>query len=320
VLEAPTDGQSYERQNSVWVPSVGFAQGFVNKLRNGTFDVWQRGTSITCPVSTLIYTADGWQVWAGGAGVTAQQGVTANTGTWNALQIIGAAGVTAVHISQRLESNIAISLANNRATFSAWVHNNTGATITPTLYVDYPTARDNFAATTGDGSFSLQPCANGAWTRVAYTWTVNGNAWAGYEIQLLFGAVVAGQDISVTACDLRATPGLAVGLQANPPPPELRDIATETVICQRYYEAVGLGICMFSGNVTSGSAYYSPSAFKVVKRATPTIVYTDIADVSFAPGVPTSTAVGTWGLLAQKTANATAAGYYQFQWTASAEL
>jgi hypothetical protein len=43
---------------SVW--NIGFGQAGKNKIINGEFDFWQRGTSFTITTSTLTYTADRW--------------------------------------------------------------------------------------------------------------------------------------------------------------------------------------------------------------------------------------------------------------------
>jgi hypothetical protein len=53
----------------------------------------------------------------------------------------------------------------------------TGATITPTLATRYAGTADNWASPAVDlVATNLQPCANGAWTIVAYTFTVNAAA------------------------------------------------------------------------------------------------------------------------------------------------
>ena len=49
------------------------AGGLVNKFRNGTMDIWQRGTSSLTATTSGAYTADGWIVLPTGASVTCSQ-------------------------------------------------------------------------------------------------------------------------------------------------------------------------------------------------------------------------------------------------------
>jgi hypothetical protein len=45
--------------------------GLRNRLINGGFDIWQRGTTIACPADQTRFAADRWQVWSAGAPSTA---------------------------------------------------------------------------------------------------------------------------------------------------------------------------------------------------------------------------------------------------------
>jgi hypothetical protein len=73
---------------------------------------------------------------------------------------------------------------------------------------------------------SLQSCANGAWTLVAYTFSANALSYNGLEISFDFGNNfgVNTKSIQITEIDIRVTPGVATGLNGTPPPPELRPI------------------------------------------------------------------------------------------------
>ena len=285
VLEAPTDGQNYERQNSVWVPGVGFAQGYTNKIRNGTFDVWQRG-SVTVNAAAAPYTADGWLVSPSGASVTVSRMVTSTIPPpgASAMQIIGTAGVTTVTTAQRIESYVAAFLAGQRVTFQCWAY----CTIaqTPQLAVYYTNSLDNFSAITAILSpTNLQPLVVNTWTQVAYTLDLPvAVTYNGLQVNLNFPGSLGTGSIYMAAADLRATPGLAVGLQASPPPPELRPVHEELLFCYRYFET-GYDNGVAPGTINSAAAlqFYLtnlPSAtynaamvatFKAAKRATPTL-------------------------------------------------
>jgi hypothetical protein len=61
----------------------------------------------------------------------------------------------------------------------------------------------------------------------------------------------ASQHCWITAADIRVTPGVATGLNSNPPPPELRPIATELAFCQRYFQST------FGNGVAPGTATHT---------------------------------------------------------------
>jgi hypothetical protein len=241
IPEAPQDGQTWVRQSGLWVPQQGFTSGFVNKLRNETFDVWQRGTTGIAigPGAQGSYTADGWWVISNGGASTAQQ-TNGRGPTLYGLQVNGVAGVTAMTVLHKIESNISAALGNVPVTFQAQIFNATAASITPTLTVAHPSTQDTWPATPTSapvdvGPVNLQACAAGQWTRVAYTFTVpSASASLGVHVALGFGALTSAS-VRIAEADCRVTPGLPVGLCANPPPPELRPVSQEIVFCQRYY-------------------------------------------------------------------------------------
>ena len=117
--------------------------GFLNKFRNGTMDVWQRGTSALTATTSGAYTADGWIVLPTGASVTAAQ-AGGRLVTKNSLQVTGASSVTDLIIKQRIESLMAAAFCSQTVTVQAQVYNGTGGSITPKLTVNRPSAQDNY--------------------------------------------------------------------------------------------------------------------------------------------------------------------------------
>lgn len=117
-----------------------------------------------------------------------------------------------------------------------------------------------------------------------------------------------------------AITGVKLELGSQTTPFEHKSLARKLADCQRYYET-GTNMT-FSGNVTSGVNYYAVSPFKITKRANPTmaVISGSEGDSGFAAGAvrfgqqPDS-------FNTANTANATVnGGYYQFNWTASAEI
>lgn len=322
-------------------PSI--ASGFVNKLRNGTFDIWQRGTSFSSGVGAFTFAADGWLVSAAGAAVTAAAAGSRQL-TLNSMQITGAAGNTTTNVWQRIESYVAMPLGGQNVTFQIWVYNNTGATITPSLNLMHANVRDTWPGSpVADFSGNLQPCPNGAWTRCAITGFLPvASAALGIVVLLSFNALPSGS-VYITEADLRATPGWPVGLCANPPPPELRPFPIEMTFCQRYYEigyaygsypgATGVAPSWFFyvSGLTSGANYAGNMIyFRTAKRVPPTMtayssnsgasgrIYSANSGADVACTIAAATSGGCYCYATLATASTTI--NFQGQWTASAEL
>lgn len=267
--------------------------GFVNKFRNGAFDIWQRGTGAITVTTADAYVADGWIVSPSGTSCTAQRASNNRSGAGSlyGMQVTGAASVTDITVTQRIESYLAVALAGERVTVQAQIYNNTGSSITPTLTTKYAGSADNWTSPTTDlSATNLQACANGAWTQVAYTLAVSANATAGYEFIFDFGNdfTTTAKDVIIAEADVRVTPGLATGLCANPPPPELRPLAAELPFNERYFQTsydlgVAPGTATTVGLVGGSPTYYEVTVgptFATRMRADPTVSVWDGAGAS----------------------------------------
>lgn len=327
---------------AVTVANTSLPGGLINKFRNATMDVWQRGTSLTATTSGA-YTADGWIVLPTGASVAVAQ-AGARLLTKCSLQVTGAASVTDVIVKQRIESTIAAGFCSQTVTVQAQVYNNTGYAITPLLTVKHAGSQDIWSSPVTDVSaVSLQSCTNGAWTQVAYTFSASASSYGGLEIGFDFGNNFGAntKSIQITELDIRVTPGAATGLNNAPPPPELRPIGPELNFCQRYfqssYNSVAPGTATSVGELTilvlNGTDFYTLGFVQlpVTMREVPTYTMysahtgiggnmydnnasADLSGVSFDIANPGSFYVRfpSGGM----TPNHTMSG----QWTASAEL
>ena len=174
-----------------------------------------------------------------------------NNGTTQSLKITGSSGVSDVIVGQRIESFDAGQLAGKTVTLQIAVYNGTGASITPTLATRYAGSTDTWTSPVADlTATNLQPCANGAWTIVAYTFTANAGAVNGYEVKIDFGNNFSSNSkyVQVAAAELRVTPGISAGLNASPPVPELPNVVMELARNARYYQTT------FDNAVAPGTA------------------------------------------------------------------
>jgi hypothetical protein len=318
--------------------------GFVNRFRNGTMDVWQRGASgmsTTAAGPTTQTAADGWYIVPSGASVAWAQ-VAGRGPTVYSLKVTGASSVTDVLTKQRIESFVAAPLAGQTVTAQAQVYNSTGAAVTPTLTVKHAGSTDNWSSPVTDVSaVTLQSVANSQWTQIAYTFSANAASANGLEVTIDFGNnfTSGSQSIQITELDIRSTPGVATGINNSPPPPELRPIGVEVPFNQRYFEtSYDAGVTPgTAGNLNTPSQLTSPTPtypgifvnFGARKRADPAIVLYSphsgtIGNMSTNntdyPALTNTVAEAGFGAYVNSTSGPAVGVTYYSHWTASAEL
>jgi len=212
--------------------------GFLNKIRNGDFSMWQRGTSSLATSSTGKYTADGWIVAQSGAQGTCSQSNNGFFDDWYVLSCSGATSNTDTTVSQRIESYVASPLgAGNAITIQFEYYQNTGSSVTPKLSTCYASSQDNFGTCTSDlSSTSLTSCASGGWCEEAYTFTPVSSASNGYAIMFDCNtALASAQQCEIGRVDVRVTPNVTSGINSSPPYPEFRDPSDEASLDYRYF-------------------------------------------------------------------------------------
>lgn len=308
--------------------------GFINKLRNASFDIWQRGNQVNSIAAGIpTYCADGWvHAWMGTVGTVAR--AAGRGSTLYSLQFMNPTGIyTDMQLGQRIESQIACALGGGNCTFQAQIYNGTSDTDDVgtgiLLSVGHCASQDIFNPSTTAivwdiQNVQLQSCPAGEWTQIAYTFNLPAaSAQSGIYLQLDFGQALnsATDTVNIAECDLRATPGLSIGLNNNPPMPEFRPYTLELLICSAYYQNV-FTLPMFYGQVTAGQSYYATDEFVTPMRIPPTIITTDVQNSYFPAGAPVVNYFDTNGFRVSKTANTTPVGpgFYIFGYTASAEL
>jgi len=246
--------------NSPWASR---GMSFLNKFRNASLDIWQRGASGTVTAGAPSYTADGWIAGCTGANI-AWSRQSGRLFSAYSLRLTGAASVTDVFVRQRIESFLCCPLAGLPVMVQGRVYNNTGGSITPTITVKRAGATDDWASPTVDvNAVSLQPCADGAWTQVSYVFTANAGAGVGLEVTLGFGNNFGAGTKYVQICEMDIGVGNLLRL------PDLRGAAYEAMDARRYLRTVvGDAVYYGTGYCTSATGAYFPS-FGVPMRAAP---------------------------------------------------
>lgn len=218
-----------------------------NKVINGDFGVWQRGTSFTNPSGT--YTADRWLVAiSGGSGGTASQQtftpatapVSGYEGTYY-LRMASNAGATYLELAQRVEDVRAY--AGRTVTLSFWAKATTSVTFTPLF-------RQNFGSggsANVDSGGTAQAISSSSWTR--YTVSVTLPSLSGKTIGTSsYLGVILYSSAGTTASNTVEFWGVQLesGSTATPFQTATGSIQGELVACQRYY---------WRNNATSGNPY-----------------------------------------------------------------
>lgn len=288
--------------------------GFRNRFINPSFLYWQRGAKASLS-NQSVYAADRFICSTGTGGACTVSGLVHATGSGLGTSYLNWVQTTAASnspaLTQRIES--VRTLEGRKATFS--LNGSASAPLNCTLL-----ARQYFGSggspsamvETVVGNFTLPT----SWARTSLTFdipsisgkTLGTNADNFLEILVLFPA---GATFTVNTWDWQLEEG------AIATPFEIRPLALELMLCQRYYETNIFDISFWAG--ASGQSTYATQPFKVSKRAVPTMTSTDVSLSNTSAIVITNTRIG--GFLAG--ARSSAAGvqcYCSYTWIAEAEL
>jgi len=248
------------------------AQGgfsFRNKIINGNFDIWQRGTSLTFS-STGQFIADRWRM--GGVSITASQqtfsvGQTEVPGNprYYFRYVVGANSQN--YEIQQLMEDVRV-LAGQQVVVTYWARRTSGTvSIGPRLVQDFGTGGSPssvvIASITQVGSQTM----SSSWQKFTYTATMpsisgktigtnnDNSTWLSFQIGDTNTGTLEFAQIQVE-----------IGSVATPF--EVRPVGVELSLCQRYYEKGG--VSRRSGNRSSGAYETTPIYYKVTKRTDPT--------------------------------------------------
>lgn len=260
--------------NGIDVSSLNGGQlaGTRNRFINGDMRISQEfGTSvISLPAGAAKYAIDQWLLYGTGATATFQQ--VNNSGPlespWgSALQVNCAAGITSVELYQLLEASNSEDLVGDTVTLSGWIYQATGNTLNVTSYVYRANTIDNFSALTLDATLSCSPTTipSGVWTKVICTGRLSASAHTGLRCRLILSGVLNSGVVLFSRFQFEA------GTIATPF--EFRDIASEFVRCQRYYETGSEPFSYIDG-LSGITVAYGDVKFQVRKRTEPSIVCT----------------------------------------------
>ena len=276
---------------SVW--NVGFGQAGKNKIINGEFDFWQRGTSFTITTSGLTYTADRWYSHIIGATV----GCTVSQQTFTA----GAAPVAGYEGQYFIRQNVTTLTSQSLQALGQRiedVRSFAGQTVTVSFYAKADASRNytsRFVQNFGSGGSSEVITSTGAthalttsWQRFTVSVAVPSVTGKTIGTSSYLAILVDGPSNTANTLDVWGFQ-IEYGSKATPFQTATGTIQGELAACQRYYEksydiAVNpgtadqlgsIGLCVGTNTASSTYFTYAP-IFKVYKRTQPTVTLYDL--------------------------------------------
>jgi hypothetical protein len=249
-----------------------------NKIINGDFGVWQRGTSISLTSGNQVYSADRWlvtSVFSAGSSTFSQQTFTPGTAPVAGYEsqyfgrITCGSTATNFNLYQRIED--VRTFAGQTVTFSFWAK----SSATPQLQV-YLSQSFGSGGSANVDYYSGAVVLTSTWTR--YTKTVSLSSLAGKTIgtssNLTLGFYYDSGTINSATIDVWGFQ-IETGSVATPFTTATGTIQGELAACQRYYvrfggnnifETIATGLC---DSTTSGLL---PVTLPVTMRVVPSAV------------------------------------------------
>ena len=258
--------------------SAGNPITFKNRLINGNFNVWQRGTTFT--VSTNIYTADRWVTPTNApASITVSQStnVPFRAGFQYSLSLATATSGSPALIEQRIEQLNTYDLYQGTPiTISFWARQSVGTPGVLNIEPLLPSGVNTFTGYTDACTPTLQQVQlSSSWQYYTLTYciAVVGVATNGLAVQWWQPNTVNPATILLTGVQLEK------GTIATPF--EVRPYATELALCQRYYQEVpyggshftGQGRCVLTQSATNSAFCGTGIYFQVPMRVNPAPTY-----------------------------------------------
>jgi hypothetical protein len=297
-----------------------------NKIINGAFNVWQRGTTIGPTVSLNAYLADRWNaVCAGDTGTYSQQTFTPGTAPVTGYEaqyfarVVVASAAGASNYSQFLQKIEDVrTFAGQTVTISYWAKADAAKSISLELSQNFGSGGSASVTT-----FIVKQALTTSWARYSTTFsvpsisgkTIGTSSVADFRFWLSAGSTFDARTSSLGQQNITFDVwGVQVenGSTASPFQTASGSIAGELALCQRYYQVLG-GTASAAPMVlayASGANYYSTNMILSPEmRTTPSVAKSGTWFVSNC-GQPSVEYLYSKGYVL--TILATAAANYQF--------
>ena len=258
--------------------------GTRNRIINGGFDIWQRGTSQT---TTGYGSADRWNMTVTGTTTFSQETSIVPSGAQYALKWTTGAASSYGQVRQYIEQLNVIPLRGQTVTASAYVRSGGTFAGNYLFEIGYNTSSDASGASWSIISTTTSGTINSSsYTQIKATFTVPSNA-----VGLYFGLVPDTVQAS-GAIVYQSLAQLEPGSTATPF--ERRSYGQELALCQRYFANVpvtGMGIAFSSTTWDGQFSLPVPMRAQVTATAFSVITVSNVTTSDFGQSSPNINAV-----------------------------
>lgn len=293
---------------SLW--NSGFGQAGKNKIINGNFGVWQRGTSFAATASTSPFTADRWQtsIGTGAAATISQQAFTAGAAPISGYESAyflrfarTTTGSSSSYLYQKIED--VRTFAGQTATVSFWAKAASTYTFaTGEIYLEQTWGTGGTAGSVVTYVNASSQAVSTSWTRYSFTVAVpaaTGKTIGTSSALALVFNFATGQGTSTF--DIWGVQ-VEAGSTATPFQTATGTIQGELAACQRYYyrmTAPGAYTVFATGGSTGSTNARFAISYPVTMRVAPTALdYSTLAVAEAGGSIIAVTSATLDGVLA----------------------
>jgi ribosomal protein L27 len=300
-----------------------------NRIINGDFAIWQRGTSFSPGANAQVYTADRFFMNRNGVSewTVSRQGYSEQY-SCRVQRNVSTTSTQAMRVRQVLESANCGGIVGETVTFSCEIKvgaNFSGASSNIFLTIAQGSGNDETGgkmATGFTGVVTTSSTIVGTTSFVKYSVTSGVIGATISQLGVLIEATPVG---TAGANDWYEVRNVQLEVGATATEFEVRSVGNTLDLCQRYYNnassiTVNGNTAGMSANVTSGINYHAVVTFPVAMRVPPTLVWSEWSSSRFPTTAAVFQVAGNLGVNAYKGANSTGAGYFLGGYTATAEL
>ena len=265
-----------------------------NRIINGNFDIWQRGTSFTGNFYNS-YGADRWSQGQYQSGAQSRQEVTLGQGPKSkyCMRVSDTtAEATRSALSQMVEHNNSIDLAGQTVTLSFWIRFSASSRPATSEFVYQLSEYD-----------SIDPAHSSTGATRANDIVINNGSlptvWTKYTHTVIVASTMKNIGARFLCAEQRAASSegdfwyeiAEVQLEAGSvaTPFEHRQYGQELALCQRYYEIgrVYGQVYFYNSTINASDRFDASFSYKATKRASPTVVLTAITAGTYSTVVNT---------------------------------